>query len=251
MRQKRAKQYRRLLQQYQLYFGFRAPFQILTDDGLVLHLAKENSPADPLSRLSTLLQQPADAQHVKLMITQCAMVALYKLEKDADPAKAAIAKRAVGLAKAFERRRCNHREAIEPETCVAEVVGPTNKHRYILATQRLKLRTGVGKETVGLPVIHPNETGVLVMAPLNEPTAAKIEEIERAALKGPATAPLPDNVITGATGGSSSTTGQSASAPQPPPRKRKAKGPNPLSVKKKKKSKPNAPAKQGQGRPPK
>ncbi|KAK0535584.1 hypothetical protein OC834_000993 [Tilletia horrida] len=263
MRQKRAKQYRRLLQQYQLHFGFRAPFQLLVDDALVLHLAKENAAATPLSRLATVLQQPADAQHVKLMITQCAMVALYNLEKKAQEGAAAgpkdgassgagagrdteLVKRAIALAKVFERRRCNHREAIDAEACIAEVVGPTNKHRYILATARLKLRIGVGKETVGLPVVHPNETGVLVLAPVNDPTRAKVEEIEKAALKGPPTAPLPDNVITGPQPPAGSSSAAPASS-LPPPRKRKAKGPNPLSVKKKKKSKPNAPAKRGTG----
>ncbi|KAE8228328.1 hypothetical protein CF326_g6744 [Tilletia indica] len=249
MRQKRAKQYRRLLQQYQLHFNFRAPFQLLLDDTLTLHLAKEssgpNSPS-PLSRLSEILQQPADPQHVKLMITQCSMVSLYNLEKSSDPSQASLAKRAVGLAKEFERRRCNHREAIETDVCIAECVGGSNKHRYILGTGRLKLRTGVGKECVGLPVVHPNETGVLVMAPMSEATKARVDELERAALKGPATAPLPENVITGPTPAA-----PSSSAPTPQPKKRKAKAPNPLSVKKKKPSKPNAPAKRGTGKPPK
>ncbi|KAK0562498.1 hypothetical protein OC861_005295 [Tilletia horrida] len=264
MRQKRAKQYRRLLQQYQLHFGFRPPFQILVDDAFTLQLAKETSHTsashdDPqllLSRLSTILQQPADTRHVKLMITQCCMVALYNLEEktnekikelkrastyniEHESGKIALAKRAIALGKTCERRRCNHKEAIAPEECVASVVGPTNKHRYILATARLKLRTGeVGSKVVGLPVIHPNETGVLVMAPMNEATTSRISELEQAALKGPATEPLPENVITGPAPTSSSSTPVSATAPIS--RKRKAKGPNPLSVKKKKK--PNSTA---------
>ncbi|CAD6892329.1 unnamed protein product [Tilletia controversa] len=255
MRQKRAKQYRRLLQQYQLHFNFRAPFQLLLDDSLTLHLAKEaSSPTapSPLLRLADVLQQPPDAQHVKLMITQCAMVALYNLEKSSDATQAKLGKTAVALAKEFERRRCNHREAIEAESCIADVVGGFNKHRYILGTGRLGLRTGVGKACVGLPVVHPNQTGVLVMAPMSEVTKARVAELEKAALKGPSTTPLPSNVITGPIPPPTSTsTGEPSQSQSQSPanRKRKVKEPNPLSVKKKKPSKPNAPAKQGTGRP--
>ena len=43
------------------------------------------------------------------------MVELYKLGPSAQ--------HVVDLAKGFERRRCNHREAIENELCVEGVVG--------------------------------------------------------------------------------------------------------------------------------
>ena len=50
-----------------------------------------------------------------LVITQCSVEALYKLGKDYQ----AI----TNLAKTFERRRCNHREAIEEHLCIKDVVG--------------------------------------------------------------------------------------------------------------------------------
>jgi rRNA-processing protein FCF1 len=49
------------------------------------------------------------------VITQCCIVELYKMGKDRQAA--------VDLAKDFERRKCNHREAIEGSTCLREVVG--------------------------------------------------------------------------------------------------------------------------------
>jgi rRNA-processing protein FCF1 len=53
--------------------------------------------------------------NVSKVITQCCIVELYKMGKDRQPA--------VDLAKDFERRKCNHREAIEGSTCLREVVG--------------------------------------------------------------------------------------------------------------------------------
>lgn len=49
------------------------------------------------------------------VITQCCVEALYKLGKEYQ--------QVTNLAKTFERRRCNHREAIEPDACLKDVVG--------------------------------------------------------------------------------------------------------------------------------
>lgn len=49
------------------------------------------------------------------VITQCCIVELYKLGR---PGQAAV-----DLAKTFERRKCNHREAIPGDDCLESVVG--------------------------------------------------------------------------------------------------------------------------------
>lgn len=49
------------------------------------------------------------------VITQCCVEALYKLGREHQ--------RVIDLAKRFERRKCNHREAIEPNECLKDVVG--------------------------------------------------------------------------------------------------------------------------------
>lgn len=49
------------------------------------------------------------------MITQCSIHKLYLAGKEVQPA--------VDLAKTFERRRCNHREAIDEEACLKDVIG--------------------------------------------------------------------------------------------------------------------------------
>jgi rRNA-processing protein FCF1 len=50
-----------------------------------------------------------------LVITQCCIVELYKMGKERQPA--------VDIAKEFERRKCNHREAIDGLQCLESVVG--------------------------------------------------------------------------------------------------------------------------------
>ena len=50
-----------------------------------------------------------------LVITQCCIHELYLQGKTQQPA--------VDLAKTFERRKCNHREAIPGDECLASVVG--------------------------------------------------------------------------------------------------------------------------------
>jgi hypothetical protein len=54
-------------------------------------------------------------QELTAVITQCCVEALYKLGKEHQ--------RLIDLAKRFERRKCNHREAIEPNECLKDVIG--------------------------------------------------------------------------------------------------------------------------------
>ena len=127
MRQKRAKTYRKLLHKYSLHFGFREPYQVLLDDSFVCSLCKQKI-TDPYGRVGDVVQASATSAttscnkikqpKVKLMITQCAMVALYDKAKEDQ-----LGKDAVLMAKEFERRKCNHREAIDPHECIMSVLG--------------------------------------------------------------------------------------------------------------------------------
>ena len=73
---------------------------------------------DPMRQLSGALQAK-----VKPLITQCCMVALYAGEKSEDADARALAKQAVHLAKTWERRKCNHKDALAPGACLEEVIG--------------------------------------------------------------------------------------------------------------------------------
>ncbi|KIM85441.1 hypothetical protein PILCRDRAFT_817463 [Piloderma croceum F 1598] len=145
---------------------------------------------------------------VKPMITQCCIHELYLQGKLQQPA--------VDLAKIFERRKCNHREAISGDECLASVIGDSNKHRYVVATQsqslRVKLRT-----IPAVPIVHVNRS-VMVLEPASDTTLKIKETTEEQALYPTDLALVPpqDNV-------------------ESLHRKKKGpKAPNPLSVKKKK-----------------
>lgn len=188
---------------YCLHFGFRQPYQVLVDS----EMCKEaiSSHLDLPKQLATVLQG-----NIKPMITQCCIHELYLQGRTQQPA--------VDLAKSFERRKCNHREAIPGDECLISVVGDTNKHRYVIATQSQPLRSKLRK-IAGIPLIHINRS-VVVLEPPSDATLEKKENEEEQALLVPETekAKLP------------------AAAPAEPPKKKRKgpKGPNPLSVKKKK-----------------
>ncbi|KAL0580296.1 hypothetical protein V5O48_001713 [Marasmius crinis-equi] len=181
-------------------FGFRQPYQVLVDS----QMCKEaiDHKLDLVKNLGTVLQG-----EVKPMITQCCIHELY-LQRDQQPA--------VDLAKTFERRKCNHREAIPGDECLTSVVGETNKHRYVIATQSQPLRAKL-RSIPAVPIVHVNRS-VMVLEPPSDATLAAKQETEERALR----APHPVQPV--------------ASASEPPTKKKKKgpKGPNPLSVKKKK-----------------
>ncbi|KAI1797803.1 PIN domain-like protein [Ganoderma leucocontextum] len=219
MRQKRAKAYRKLMSLYSMSFGFRQPYQVLVDS----HMCKEATThkIELVKQLGSVLQGT-----VKPLITQCSVQELYDQEKDHKPA--------VELAKTFERRRCNHRQPIPGDECLASVVGErhsdlvyyqnadccgTNKHRYVLATQSPGLRQQL-RAIPAVPIVHINRSVMILEPPSDATLRAKALE-EQKALR-----PTESEAVKLA-----------AATPTPtePLRKKKGpKGPNPLSVKKKK-----------------
>lgn len=207
MRQKRAKTYRKALQLYMRHFGYRLPLQLLIDAPMALSLAKlKIRPDDIPVRLADVLQVRAAAPlgskkahrsegaEVKCMITQCCIAQLYKAQKEGETEKEAVT-----MAKTWERRMCNHREAIEPGECMRSVVGeskwtgatvalavadsrcihpgPTNKHRYVLASNSQPLRNWVRAEVPGVPIVHSNPRGILVLEPMSDLTRDKIQGV--------------------------------------------------------------------------
>jgi U3 small nucleolar RNA-associated protein 23 len=99
------------------------------------------------------------------VITQCCIRHLYAAKDDP----------AIDLAKTFERRRCGHHELPEPLStldCLKEVVdakeNQTNKHRYVIASQDIEVRSFMRK-IPGVPLIYINRS-VMIMEPMAEVT---------------------------------------------------------------------------------
>ncbi|KAF5096139.1 hypothetical protein D0Z00_002884 [Geotrichum galactomycetum] len=237
MRQKRAKAYRKQMAYYKYNFKFREPYQVLVDDEIVLESSRIK--LNLAGALERTIQAP-----VKPMITQCCMEALYR-SKNED---------AISLAKRFERRRCGHRDATQedkgakkPHDCLWDVVvvEGQNKHRYVVATQKDKLRQRL-RRVPAVPLLYVNRS-VMIMEPMSSVTERARELIERGKLVGGlnevATANNKKRKKSEDDSGSESESdnddekeGSEAEADKPKVKKRKGpKQPNPLSIKKKKK----------------
>ncbi|KAJ3883067.1 Fcf1-domain-containing protein [Lentinula edodes] len=204
MRQKRAKTYRKLMSLYSMSFGFRQPYQVLVDSELCK--TSVDHKIELVKQLGTVLQG-----EVKPMITQCCIHELY-LQRGQQPA--------VDLAKTFERRKCNHREPISGDDCLASVVGDSNKHRYVIATQSDALR-GKLRLIPAVPIVHINRS-VMILEPPSDMTIRAKTLMEQKALTS--TTPAEKALLA------------SSSTDPPLKKKRGPKGPNPLSIKKKKAS---------------
>ena len=93
----------------------------------------------------------------------------------------------------FERRKCNHKEAIPGDDCLASVIGAnsflfscyrtiphesvlarmncsgdTNKHRYVVSTQSQPLRVKL-RSIPGVPILHVNRS-VMILEPPSDTT---------------------------------------------------------------------------------
>ncbi|KAG8996358.1 hypothetical protein FRB94_012342 [Tulasnella sp. JGI-2019a] len=210
MRQKRAKVYRKLMTMYQDTFGFRTPFQILCDASFCLEGTRTGlfTLSNTAKIMAKLVQESST-----LMITQCCIKELYKLDQDAPDA--------IALSKTFSRRYCNHKEPLAGDQCIASVIGSENKTRYLVASQSDSLRSRL-RRLPGVPLIHIKRA-VLVCEPPSDATMSKKAEMEDASLH-PQKRELPG--------------GQEAEEAPPMKKRKGAKGPNPLSVKKKKVKEP-------------
>lgn len=156
----------------------------------------------------------------KPMITQCCIQKLY-LSRD---------QQAIDMAKQFERRRCNHREAIEPHECIKSIVciNDENKHRYVVASDNERLRFSLRK-IAGVPLVYMNRS-VMIMEPLSKASGKVSNNVERKKL----TQGL-NNVKSGVVDEKKDAPVQEGEEKAKKAKKRGgSKEPNPLSMKKKK-----------------
>ncbi|PMD51897.1 uncharacterized protein K444DRAFT_621026 [Hyaloscypha bicolor E] len=235
MRGKRSKQYKKLMQQYGLSFGFREPYQVLLDADIIKDA--DRFKMDLIGGLERTLHG-----QVKPMITQCSMRHLYAAAKE--PGVSFL----IDKAKTYERRRCDHRpedypEPLSTKDCLASVVdakgSKTNKHRYVVASQEPEVRKFM-RGLLGVPLCYINRS-VMIMEPMAGATAENREKEERGKFRA------------GLKRGSGSLkrkrededVKEESSVQEDMPKRKKAvngpKGPNPLAVKKSKK-KPEGPA---------
>ncbi|KAH8815339.1 Fcf1-domain-containing protein [Xylogone sp. PMI_703] len=241
MRGKRSKQYRKLMQQYGMSFGFREPYQVLLDADIIRDA--ERFKMDLVGGLERTLHG-----QVKPMITQCSMRHLYAASSE--PGVPAV----IDKAKQYERRRCGHRPETHPEPlsaleCLSSVVDPknnkTNKNRYIVASQQQEVRKFM-RGVAGVPLVYVHRS-VMIMEPMAESTADIREKGEKVKFReglkrGSGSIGMKrKREEEGESDGEGEGTGEGNAEEKEEKKKKKKKkyglkGPNPLSVKKSKKN---------------
>ena len=147
---KKAKQFRKTLQYYRIAFKLDAPYNVLVD-GNLLHGAMGKN-LDLQERLEKLLGTPK----VRVMVTHCACTEL----KSMGPACEESALRATTMM----RQKCGHSDPVGAGECIETLVGATNRHRYVVATQDISLRKRL-RRIPGVPLIYLNRTNLVLEPP--------------------------------------------------------------------------------------
>ncbi|EDN98002.1 conserved hypothetical protein [Sclerotinia sclerotiorum 1980 UF-70] len=251
MRGKRAKQYKKLMQQYGMSFGFREAYQVLLDAEIIKDA--DRFKMDLVGGLERTLHG-----QVKPMITQCSMRHLYAASSE--PGVSYL----IDKAKTYERRRCGHLPEDYPEPlsahdCIKAVVdgkgNGTNKHRYVVASQDIEVRKAM-RAIQGVPLVYINRS-VMIMEPMAGTSTEVREREERSKFRqgiksGRASGSLKRKRNEGDEDDDEELARKDMGVTEGVAKKKKnapgPKGPNPLAMKKKKKvegdnMKPNASSK--------
>ncbi|KAI1430130.1 Fcf1-domain-containing protein [Xylaria sp. FL1777] len=236
-RAKRSKQYKRLMNQYEINFGFREPYQVLCDSHFLEAAIRSKMDIDHI--LKATLHGTT-----KLLITQCSMRWLYARKNE--PGIGAV----IEFAKErLERRRCGHHPSDYPEPleeldCLHSVVDPSkngiNKHRYVCAINDDEVRSSLRNSIQVVPLLYIRRS-VLIMEPASSTTVKARSRDERAKftaeLKSPGGKRKRQPEDTDDDDDASTKDGTISSKPEKTKAKKThgRKEPNPLSMKKKKK----------------
>ncbi|KAK2773717.1 hypothetical protein FQN53_003987 [Emmonsiellopsis sp. PD_33] len=281
MRAKRSKKYRKLMHQYELTFGFRAPYQVLVDSNFLR--AVHSFKMDLVPALERTLQGK-----VKPFITKCSLAAVMESTPPQPGSRPNARPPQLPPPTILPLRYCSHNEDSKPidETaCLLSLLSPNadakkNKEHYILATadpapppepapsrnpQKWKntppppeppknLLRRAARQIPGVPIIYVKRS-VMILEPLSGSSEGVREGYERGKFK---TGMLSNNNVTGKRkrdggddddddddGGNEG--GEGAGAIKEKKKVKKVKGPNPLSVKKAK-AKPKPAATGGDGK---
>ncbi|KAI0838832.1 hypothetical protein F5Y06DRAFT_33371 [Hypoxylon sp. FL0890] len=240
-RAKRSKQYRKLMEQFSMSFGFREPYQVLVDADFIAEANK--CKMDLMRRLEDTLHG-----QVKPLITQCSMRHLY--ERKSEPGVEAAIEQAKNH---FERRRCGHHPDEYPKPlsaleCIHSVVDPkdngVNKHRYVCAINDDSVRANI-RQVAGTPLLYIRRS-VMIMEPMAT-VSAKIRSKDerskfRAEIKTPSGKRKREDDDDGDQESNEEKAAPNTTEADKSEKKKKKKSygkkePNPLAVKKKKKPK--------------
>ncbi|OAL65305.1 rRNA processing protein [Trichophyton rubrum] len=212
MRAKRSKKYQKLMRQYELTFGFRAPYQVLVDSHFLQSVY--NFKMDLV---------PALERTVQGKVKPSAIMASQSLRKDTDHAQRQLRPPQLPPPTTLPLRYCSHNEdstPVDEEECLLSLLSPNpdakkNKEHFILATadpapetttqpdqkrklphwmqaqeglqqqqqrgQRYNLRRDA-RQIPGVPIIYVKRS-VMILEPMSEPSSHIREGFEEGKLR--------------------------------------------------------------------
>ncbi|KAK8044250.1 rRNA-processing UTP23 [Apiospora rasikravindrae] len=177
-RAKRAKQYRKVMSQYCMNFGFRQPYQVLVDSSILADACRFKMD------FTKGLQQNLQAKEIKPLVTTCTMRKLYGSKGEPG------VEDAINLGKTFERRRCGHTPETHPEPlpeleCLSSCIDPKgsgkNSFHYCLGTNDINIRSYF-RGVQGVPLLYITRS-VLILEPMAPGSVAQRSRDERAKLR--------------------------------------------------------------------
>ncbi|EGE01743.1 hypothetical protein TEQG_00787 [Trichophyton equinum CBS 127.97] len=221
MRAKRSKKYQKLMRQYELTFGFRAPYQVLVDSHFLQSVY--NFKMDLVPALERTVQGK-----VKPFITKCTLAAIMDSQsprKDTGHAQRQLRPPQLPPPTTLPLRYCSHNEdstPIDEEECLLSLLSPSpnpdtkkNKEHFILATadpvpetttqpdqkrklphwmqaqegpqqrqqpgQKYHLRRDA-RQIPGVPIIYVKRS-VMILEPMSEPSSNIREGFEEGKLR--------------------------------------------------------------------
>ncbi|GBB97222.1 hypothetical protein RclHR1_02940024 [Rhizophagus clarus] len=212
MRQKRTKQYKRLMGLYSTSFGFREPYQILVDGDFMRTALRYKM--DISKQLCTVM-----LGSTKQLYTSCTLAEVKDQGKDEFDTENAL--------KRFERRGCTHRhKPVSSVECILSILEPDNPHNYCVASQNESLRKRF-RAIPGIPLLYINRT-VLILEPPSYATLQKSKQIENTKTHASA------EELSFLTKANSDFAIKQTETEKPKKKRKGLKEPNPLSCKKKK-----------------
>lgn len=158
MQGKKNRKFRSILQQYELNFGFRPPYNIILD-GNFLH-ASAKIGLDLPGRLYKIFQNK-----MNICVTSCIQSELKSLGMQTQAA--------LELSYKFTRLECKH-FTVEPSACILTHIGRDNEKRYIVGTCDPKLMEEL-QELPNVPVIRFINSNVLDFMKLSPKALQEIE----------------------------------------------------------------------------
>ncbi|KAM5449938.1 hypothetical protein MaudCBS49596_004701 [Microsporum audouinii] len=219
MRAKRSKKYQKLMRQYEITFGFRAPYQVLVDSHFLQSVY--NFKMDLVPALERTVQGK-----VKPFITKCTLAAIMAAQspqKGTGSTQRQLRPPQLPPPTVLPLRYCSHNEdstPIDEEECLLSLLSPNpdarrNKEHFILATadpaaeatpqsdrkrkqphwmqaqevprqqhlrgQRYHLRRDA-RQIPGVPIIYVKRS-VMILEPMSEPSSDIREGFEKGKLR--------------------------------------------------------------------